>query len=371
MRAHHLLFAGFLLLGSSCGLSESPTEATDPAGQPGGPSPGEPGVAPPAPPAGTPGPGNPTPPPGPGATPPPATGGAPPSPGTGGMPPRPNDPPRPMPPPGQPTPPPAAGTAGVMIGGTFVPKDKVIVTLHLGHSNAAGRTNTPPNMRAMYFETHPKLWTYGNGRFTPAKEPLSGDRLTQGRAGPGMAIAHTAMEHAPDLTFVHIGRGHDGSVGGFCRNFRKGALLYDFVMKPAIELKGKVTFAGIFTMLGVNEFRRDNMNIPRFNECMAGIASDMRADLDDPNIPFIMGDLEDGATGAFDPSHDYSIRCREQLKIASEKIPRAGLIATMGLPMSDDHHYNLVGYKQWAERGFAIMRMKELVPWATTAPRPE
>ena len=35
------------------------------------------------------------------------------------------------------------------------------------------------------------------------------------------------------------------------RNFRKGALLYDFVMAPALELKGKVTFGAIFTMLGV------------------------------------------------------------------------------------------------------------------------
>jgi hypothetical protein len=367
-----ILVAGLSVLGAACGLSETPDEGAA-AGTP--PGAGQP-TDPPAPPGGTPpttpptG-GNPTtPPPGNNPGTPPATN--PPAPPTGGMPG--TMPPRPPgstnPPPANPNPPPP-GTAGVTINGTFYPKEKVIVTLHLGHSNAAGRTDTPANMRQMYFETNPKLWTYAKGgRFSLAKEPLSGDRLTQGKAGPGMAILHTAREHAPnsDLIFVHIGRGHDGSVGGFCRSFRKGALLYDFVMDPALELKGKVTFAGIFTMLGVNEFRRDNANIPRFNECMAGIASDMRGDLGDPNIPFIMGDLEDGARGPFDPSHDYSMACREQLRIASEKIPRSGLIATMGIPMSDDHHYNLVGYKLWAERGFTIMRMKELVPWATAAP---
>jgi hypothetical protein len=224
-------------------------------------------------------------------------------------------------------------------------------------------------MRPMFFETSPKLWAYAKGgKFTLAKEPLSGDKLTQGRAGPGMAILHAARQHgSPDLTFVHIGKGHDGSAGGYCKNFRKGALLYPFVMEPAMELKGRVTFAAIFTMLGVNEFRRDNDNIPRFNECLAGIAREMRADLGDPNIPFLMGDWEAGATGAFSPTQPYAPPTREQLRIAAERIPRAGLIPSEGLPMTDDHHYNLVGYKLWAERGFDILKMKDLIPWATTA----
>jgi hypothetical protein len=382
MRAPVLFLVGTLsavLLGSACGLSESQTEGIDPAtGQPIEP-PSGPAVGNPQPPAGVPGtPPAPTPPSGmggaPAPTPQPPGSIDPTPPGMGGSPPA---TPRPMPPGATPptppsTPPPPPGTPGVTIDGTFIPKDKVIVTLHLGHSNAAGRTRQPANMVPMYFNTNPKLWAYSKGgRFALAKEPLSGDRLTgTNNAGPGMAILHTAKEHAPDLTFVHIGRGHDGSIGGFCRSFRRGALLYNFVMDPAKELKGKVTFAGIFTMLGVNEFRRDNANIPRFNECMAGIASDMREDLGDPNIPFIMGDLEDGARGPFDPSHDYSKACREQLRIASEKIPRAGLIATMGIPMSDDHHYNLVGYKMWAERGFKIMATKDLIPWATVANPP-
>ncbi len=366
MRASHLLVAGTLttLLVAGCGLSESPTPEDPPA-------PGNEPTAPP-PPANP----NPTTPPNPGTTPPaptpPATGAnpTPPPPGTMSPPIDPPGPSNPPPAPAQPSPTPP-GAAGVTINGTFIPKDKVIVTLHLGHSNAAGRTDVPASMRSLYFQTNPKLWAYAKGgRFVAAKEPLSGDRLTQGKAGPGMAILHTAREHAPDLTFVHIGRGHDGSVGGFCRNFRKGALLYPFVMDAAAELKGKVTFGGIFVMLGVNEFRRDRMNIPRFFECLAGIANDMRTDLGDPNIPFLMGDWEAGATGDFDPeTQPTAPTIKEQLRRAADTvIPRAGLIPSEGLPMSDDHHYNLVGYKLWAERGFQIMRMKELVPWATTVP---
>ncbi|HEY0710160.1 MAG TPA: sialate O-acetylesterase [Polyangia bacterium] len=260
--------------------------------------------------------------------------------------------------------PPAAGT--ITIGGKSLTKEDVVVFLHIGHSNMAGRTNTPAALRAYNFETHPQLWAYAKGgSWRPAKEPLSGDYLTENNAGPGMSILQTALKLAPNRTIVSIGRGHDGSIGGHCRNFRKGALLYDFVMAPAMELKGKVTFGAIFTMLGVNEFRRDAANLTKFHECLAGIASDMRTDLGDPNIPFVLGDWEAGATGAFDPTRDYAVTTKAQIRMAAANIPRSVLIPTEMLPMTDDHHYDLTGYKMWAERGFDLLQKAQLLPWAS------
>jgi hypothetical protein len=260
---------------------------------------------------------------------------------------------------------PTSQGAAIVVDGAPVPKEKIVVFLHIGHSNMAGRTSTPPELRPQNFETAPHLWAYAKGgAWRAAKEPLSGDYLTKSNAGPGMSILHTALALAPQLHFVSIGRGHDGSIGGYCRNFRKGALLYDYVMVPAMELKGKVTFGAIFTMLGVNEFRRDLGNLPRFHECLEGIASDMRADLGDPNIPFLLGDWEAGATGDFDPTHDYAIATRAQMRLAIMNIPRAALIPSEMLPMSDDHHYDLTGYKLWAERGFMLMKAGGLIPWA-------
>jgi hypothetical protein len=273
----------------------------------------------------------------------------------------------PAPPTAQPTPAPTTptGAPGVVIAGTSMPPERVIVFLHLGHSNMAGRTNLPPELRPFNYDTDPHLWAYAKGgAWRMAREPLSGDYLTRGGAGPGMSILHTASAMAPDLTMVSIGRGHDGSIGGHCRSFRKGGLLYDYVMGPALELKGKVTFGAIFTMLGVNEFRRDAGNLPRFHECLEGIASDMRTDLGDPGIPFVMGDWEAGATGDFSPTRDYAITTRAQIRMAAATIPRAVLIPTDGLPMFDDHHYNLAGYKLWAERGFALLKGAGLTPWA-------
>jgi hypothetical protein len=253
----------------------------------------------------------------------------------------------------------------LVIGGVAMPKEKIVVFLHIGHSNMAGRTNTPPEMRPFNFQTHPNLWAFTRaGVFQPAKEPLSGDYLTQGRAGPGMSILRTALGMAPDSVMVSIGRGQDGSRGGACPAFRRGGLLYDLVMGPARMLKGKVTFGGIFSMLVLMEVY-DKPNLPRSHECMEGVAADMRADLGDPDIPFLMSDWEMGATGMFDPRRPDAVVAREQLRIAQRNIARSAIIPTDMLPMSDDHHFDLNGYKIWAERAFALIQQGGWAPWAT------
>ena len=259
---------------------------------------------------------------------------------------------------------PATSGDGLVIGGVARPRDKVIVFLHIGHSNMAGRTNTPATLRPFNFETHPRLWTFtALGQWLPAKEPLSGDFLTRGRAGPGMSMLRTAMTLSSDAVMVSIGRGQDGSRGGACKGFRRGGLLYDTVMAPARQLKGKVTFGGIFSMLVLMEIF-DKPNLPRSHECMEGVARDMREDLDDPNIPFIMSDWEMGATGRFDPALPDAVTARAQLRLAQQNIPRSVIVPTEMLPMSDDHHFDLTGYKQWAERAFGLMKQEGWLGWA-------
>ena len=264
-----------------------------------------------------------------------------------------------------PTPPaPGAGGDLLVIGGVPRPKDKVIVFLHIGHSNMAGRTSTPADLHPFNFQTHPNLWAFTPaGAFLPAKEPLSGDYLTRRGAGPGMSILRTALTMAPDAVMVSIGRGLDGSRGGACKAFRRGGLLYDSVIGPAKQLKGKVTFGGIFSMLVLMEIY-DKPNLPRSHECMEAVARDMRADLEDPGIPFMMSDWEMGATGQFNPLRPDAMTARAQLRIAQKNIARSAIIPTEMLPMSDDHHFNLTGYKMWAERAFELMRQGGLIDWA-------
>ena len=264
---------------------------------------------------------------------------------------------------------PPAAPGALVIGGTARPKEKVIVFLHIGHSNMAGRADAPAALRPFHFETHPRLWTYTMaGTFQPAKEPLSGDHITRGRAGPGMSILRAAMAQASatDAVVVSIGHGHDGSRAGYCRSYRRGAILYDIVMGPAKQLKGRVTFGGIMTMLALTEVFPDKVNLPRFNQCMAGIAAEMREDLGDPDIPFLMSDWEMGATEKFAPTLPDNMAAREQLRIAERNIARAAIIPTDMLPMSDNHHFDLVGYKIWGERAIGLIVRNGWGAWVTS-----
>ena len=277
------------------------------------------------------------------------------------------------------TPPPQPPSGGqVSINGMLVPKEKVLVFLHIGHSNMAGRVTTPESLRPFNFETHAQLWSYARGgMFRPAKEPLSADSMTgscggvgcaglpQG-AGPGMSILRAALAASPGSHVVSIGRGQSGLTAGFCRSFRKGGLLYDYVMVPAMELRGKVTFAGIWTMFGQSEVN-DAANNSRFGDCMVGVANDMRTDLGEPEIPFLVGDWEANARGSLSTSSATARAIIPQMRALPMRLPRSLVIPTDGLPMNplDGQHYDLTGYKLWGERGVALLKMQSWAPWAT------
>ena len=66
---------------------------------------------------------------------------------------------------------------GVMINGTFVPKEKAVAIIHFGHSNMRGWATKPTSLRSYFFDTAPGLWSY-KGTFTAAKEPTAPEPTT-------------------------------------------------------------------------------------------------------------------------------------------------------------------------------------------------
>jgi hypothetical protein len=255
-----------------------------------------------------------------------------------------------------------------------IPKEKIVVFYQIGHSNMAGRATEPSSERAYFYNTDPRLWSFHGTDMTvgqppflwrAAKEPLSPDKETNGMAGPGMGILRAAMAIGqPDVHFATTGHGHSGMAGGTCGNYKKGGLLYEIGMAPARALKGRVTFGGIFTMLGTTERHLDVAAQNGFSACMAQVAADIRGDLGDPNIPFMMSDFEMEATGDTSPDLPYAKIIIAQLRVAVEKIPRAALIPTEKLGMEGSHHFNMSGHHEWGQRGIQIMKDKGWAPWA-------
>jgi hypothetical protein len=258
--------------------------------------------------------------------------------------------------------------AGVTIGGRFVPKEKALVVLHIGHSNMAGRATGPVDLKPFFYDVQPALWMFGHdGMFHPAMEPTAPDNEMGQAAGPGMALLHTIQAVAgPDAYAISIGHGQSGSFQGYCSNFRKGGLFYNVVMQPAMALKGRVTFAAIFTMFGQSEHNASVSDQQGFATCMAGVAADMRGDLGEPNLPFMVGDYEAGITKAgIEPTSPFGVAIIAQLHMIPGKVSRCALIPTDGVPMEDDHHFNMAGHKMWAARGVKLMIDNGWAPWAT------
>jgi hypothetical protein len=259
-------------------------------------------------------------------------------------------------------------------GGPSATRDKVVVFLHIGHSNMAGRATEPADLRPYFYDTDPRLWSFhganptlGNMPFawSAAKEPLSPDAMTGSAAGPGMAMLKAALALAkPDIQFVSVGHGHSGEMGGVCRNYKKGGLLYEIMMAPARRLKGAVTYGGLFTMLGTTERHLDVAAQNGFSDCMAQIAADVRGDLDAPDMPMIMSDFEMEATGDTSPDLPYAKIIIAQLRVATTKITRSALIPTEQLGMEGSHHFNMAGHKEWGIRGMQILKDKGWAPWA-------
>jgi hypothetical protein len=262
------------------------------------------------------------------------------------------------------TPPPPATTpvsgGFVDIGGTRVPRERALVFIHYGHSNMAGHGINPTSLRPVFYDTDPKIWTYmGNGRFVPAREPTAPDN-TDG-AGPGMAWLKAAAAAAgPDYYFISIAKGRGSA---HTDEFMKGGLYYSTFMDRAIELKGKVTFAGVFVMLGITE---RHMPLPD----QAGMAdrtvktiSDIRADLGEPNLPVLHTDYEVTATGTLAVTTDLGRRIRPLILSLPMRLPNVAIIPTDQITLEDDHHFTLAGQKIWAERGVQIMIDRGWFPW--------
>jgi hypothetical protein len=238
----------------------------------------------------------------------------------------------------------------------------------------AGRTSTPADLRPYFFQTAPRLWSFHGTNmisgappflWRPAKEPLSPDVETMGSAGPGMALLRAGLMVArPEVQLVSIGHGQSGMAGGVCSSYKKGGLFYNVVMGPAQRLRGNVTFGGIWTMLGTSERHLDVATQNAFSSCMAEIASAMRADLGDPEIPFLMSDFEMEATGDTSPDLPYAKIIIQQLRQAQMTIPRSAIIPTEKLGMDGSHHFNLAGYRDFGLRGVQILQQQGWAPWA-------
>jgi Carbohydrate esterase, sialic acid-specific acetylesterase len=254
--------------------------------------------------------------------------------------------------------PPASGVT-ITLGGVNVPKEKAVAFIHIGHSNMAGQARSPSSSSAYHLrETHPRAYMYKAG--DPPKlalEPTAGGP----GAGPGVSLLKEAAAAAPDYYFVSLGHGEPSA---YCSQFLPGALYYEELIAAPRAIKDRVTFGGIFIYLGITERHGSAADVNGFPDCVNKLVTAIRNDVGVPNLPALMNEYEVDSTGEFDVSGAVATAIMPQIAKCPSVISNFALVSADGIPMQDDHHFNLDGQKMWAQRALAKMKEKGWSFWA-------
>jgi hypothetical protein len=246
-----------------------------------------------------------------------------------------------------------------------VPKEDVIAFIHLGHSNMAGRANSPTASQPYHLtQTDPHAWMYHTGTMPQlAIEPkTAGDNSPGINAGPGTTLMKQAAALAPGKYALSLGFGQGSA---YCTQFLPGALYYDKLIAAPKAVKGKVTFGAIVIMLGITERHGTAADISGYPECINKLVTAIRNDVGEPDLPLLITDYEQEATGTeLGINSDFAKTMIPQIKRIPTVVSRSALVNTEKLGMQDDHHFNLDGHKEWSRRALDILKSKGWAPWA-------
>lgn len=170
----------------------------------------------------------------------------------------------------------------VNLGGTVVAKENIVVYLMFGHSNMVTNRASDANDT----QTHPHLWNYKiPGGWTPAKNQIHDPNCSSTSDGPTMFFLKEMQKRYPDTWFGVVNNseccaGLVKACGcqGSDELYKKGGKLYNEIVARAKELKGKVTFGGIFCDLGFCDADK-GVSSSAYAGALKEMAEGMRAEL--------------------------------------------------------------------------------------------
>ncbi len=273
--------------------------------------------------------------------------------------------------------------ADITLGGVSVPREKFVVFLMMGHSNMAGR-----DINRSDSVTHPHAWNYhwmSDKQWVLAKEipgNLKNGLSGRGCGGGGMPLLKHLVAEYPDFYFGAVdnaslsatvkGSVDNNSSGmpGDSNRYWKGSQLYREITIAAIEVKKNAILGGIFCEIGTIEATRGTSDIVNgFSDDVTQMVKDIRAEIGEPNLPFILGKYEAGATGSYSLSLPNPKIIADQILLVPGKLPYSALVESSGLEMLDDHHYVMgpTGQGEWSKRAMALIKANGYFPNTSTA----
>jgi len=222
-------------------------------------------------------------------------------------------------------------------------KENFHIYLLIGQSNMAGRGKVDPATN----QPHPRVLKLDqNGNWVPATDPLHFDKPKIAGVGPGSGFGPAIADASPDVTIGLI----PAAVGGTpLSRWVKGGDLYE----RAVKLVKQNQQYGVIKGAIWHQGEGDSSNPELYNtyqKRLATMIADLRADLNTPDLPFVMGELGEFFT------RPGAGTVNGALHGIAKEVPVTGVASSKGLPAkSDQVHFNAAAEREFGKRYAAQM----------------
>ncbi len=216
---------------------------------------------------------------------------------------------------------------------------KLDLFLLVGQSNMAGRGK----VETIDQTPNPHIWVLNKEKqWSPAVEPLHWDRPERIGVGPGFAFARAVVDKFPQTQIGLIPAAEGGSSIDL---WKKGDPFYT----NAIERAKLAQKHGIFRAILWHQGEADSTpeGLPNHMAKVQQLVKDLRADLGDPNLPFVAGQI-----GSFyEKRRPDAPKMNDLLLTIPQHVARSAVVTSENLTqMGDDTHFDAAGARELGKR---------------------
>jgi hypothetical protein len=208
--------------------------------------------------------------------------------------------------------------------------------LLIGQSNMAGRGVVEEIDR----KVHPRVWSFGAlDSWIPAQEPLHFDIENRG-VGPGFAFGRHMAGEQPERTIGLLPCAVGGTlISYWAPDHSRG--LYAEALRRARLARKFGTLRGVLWQQGESDSSASNA--PLYEERLRGLVGNLRRDLEDPGLLFVIGGL---------PPFQLAIKehasvVQDALRSVAESTPDCAFVEGSDLGhIGDELHYNSAAQRE-------------------------
>ena len=232
-------------------------------------------------------------------------------------------------------------------GDAPAPKERFRLYLLIGQSNMAGRGKVEPADRL----PHPRVFAFDkNGAWALAVDPLHFDKPKIAGVCLGSSFGRAMADADSSVTVGLI----PCAVGGTpLSRWVKGGDLHEAALKRARKAMADGTLAGILWHQGESD-SKELSTAESYRERLSGMIADLRAELDSPQLPVVVGKL-----GEFlEPERlPHASIVNDALEQVGQSVPHAACVESSGLTCkSDQVHFDAKSLREFGKRYAAAMQ---------------